>query len=455
MPSMSDTPTSLRCVSPRGFAFIGHAIPYLRDPLSFTVEYPKWYGDLVRVELLGMDTLLVSDPALIDQVLVKQHANFTKDWFLEDLKRVVGEGLLTSEGHFWKRQRRLAQPAFHRDRIASYGAVMVDMAERAAARWSAGETRDVHVDFMHLTLEIVARTLFGAGVEGVVERVGPALDAVMEWYANPLLLVTPWVRKLPLPLARRFDAAPRELDAVIREILAARRSDPNPPQDDLLAMLLASRDEDGSAMSDTQLRDEVMTIFLAGHETTAISLSWTMYLLATHPAAAERLRAELSEVLDGRSPKLEDLPRLRFTDAVVHESLRLYPPAWAMGREASGPFALEGIPFPAGINVWMSPWALHRDARRFANPLEFRPERWLDGLAKRLPKHAFVPFGGGPRICIGNAFAMMEINLVLATVAQRWRWTMAPGATVVPRASVTLRPQGGVKVVLEAARHAT
>ena len=433
-----------------GLPLFGSMLGYLRDPLRFLIRTRQRDGDLTTFWLLNRKFLFVSDPALIEQVLVKQAARFGKDWFARDLKRMLGEGLLTSEGDFWKRQRRLMSPAFHRERLAEYADVMVDRAEDALARWRPGVERDIHHDFMELTLDIVARTLFSADVEGVGAVVGPALEAVLDWYSNPLLVSNPWLERTPLPAARRYREAVAAMRGIVDGIIRQRRARPDPDSHDLLALLLAAQDEDGARMTDAQVRDEVLTLFLAGHETTALVLSWTTTLLCAHPEVTRRLRAEADAVAPGRRLTLADVPKLAFTEAVVLESMRLHPPAWAIGREALEDFELGGHRFPKGLTVFLSPWSVHRDARWFAEPERFVPDRWMDGLARRLHKFQYFPFGGGPRICIGNAFAMMESVLLLSSFARRFDVTLAPGARLDARPAVTLRPAHGVRVVLHA-----
>ncbi|MBK6529346.1 MAG: cytochrome P450 [Deltaproteobacteria bacterium] len=430
---------------------LGGMIAYLRDPLGFLIRTRKRDGDVATFRLLDRKFLFVSDPALIEQVLVKQSARFSKDWFARDLKRVLGEGLLTSEGDFWKRQRRLMSPAFHRERLAEYAAVMVERTERALAEWSVGEERDIHHDFMELTLDIVARTLFSADVEGVGAVIGPALDAVLDWYSNPILVSNPWLMSTPLPAARRHREAIAAMRGIIDGIIRQRRATPDPDNHDLLAMLLAAQDEDGERMTDAQVRDEVLTLFLAGHETTALTLSWTTLLLCQHPEVTKRLREEADAVASGRPLAYGDVPKLVYAEAVVQESMRLHPPAWAIGREALEDFELGGRRYPKGLAIFLSPWSVHRDERWFSEPDRFHPDRWLDGLAKRLHKFQYFPFGGGPRICIGNAFAMMESVLLLSTFARRFEVTLAPSARIAARPAITLRPAHGVRVVLRAA----
>jgi cytochrome P450 len=432
--------------SPR-LPLVGATLHYARGPIAF-IEGTAARGDIVEMRFLGKNAYAVSDPLLVDQILVKSAASFHKDVFLRELKGVLGEGLLTSEGDFWKRQRRLIQPAFHRDRIAAYAGIMTEHTTRGLARLRDGETLDIHHLLMEITAEIVTACLFGTSV-GDVAEVAHCLETVIQRFGNPLFLVMPAAAKLPLPINRRFaEAAPR-LDRIVRGFIEKRRSlGTGPESRDLLAMLLDARDEDGGRMSDQQVRDEVLILFLAGHETTALALSWTLYELALNPGVEHRLHEELRTVLGGRTPTFDDLPKLEYTARVVTESLRLHPPAWAIGRESHAPFDLAGHAFPPGTWIWILTWAIHRDARWFKDPLAFRPERWEDGLAKKLPKFAYVPFGGGPRVCIGNQFALMEASLLLATIAQRFWLRVEPGHPVVPDPAITLRFKHGLRMTV-------
>lgn len=425
---------------------------YLPDPLRFLTQNRE-RGDLVFLKFPGFDSYMVNKPALIDQVLTREAHHLTKDRFLRDLRALLGDGLLTSEGDFWKRQRRLAQPAFHRERIAGYADAMVESTRAEIAGWRDGETRDVHEDLMRLTLDIVARTLFSADLDAASARdVGPALEAIMHRFGNPLLVGFRTLQNLPLPVNRHAAQAMARLDEIIYGIVRRRREAPHgsAARTDLLAMLLEARDEDGSAMTDRQIRDEVMTVFLAGHETTALALSWTFYALTQAPRARRALDAEVLGVLGARATTMGDLSALPYTDGVVHEALRMYPPAWSIGRETLCDFELQGVTVKKGENLWISPYALHRDPRYFSDPAEFKPERWLDGLARRLPRGTYIPFGGGPRVCIGNVFATMEANLLLATITQRFSLELSPDARVEAFPSITLRPRYGMKMIVRA-----
>ena len=334
-------------------------------------------------------------------------------------------------------------PAFHRERVAAYGETMVAYTQRMLEGWRDGDVRNVHHDMMHLTLEIVGKVLFDADVGGDADAIGRAFDAVTDEIAARFrrpLFIPDWI---PLPGNLRYRAGVAALDRLVYRIIAEHRAS-DAAGSDLLSMLMLARDEDGVQMSDRQLRDEAVTLLLAGHETTALALSWTWYLLSRHPEVGARLQDELDRVLQGRAPAPGDLPALRYTGQVVQESMRLYPPAYGFGREAVQDCNIGGYHVPAGTTLFMSPWLMHHDARWFAEPKRFIPERWADGLAERLPRYAYMPFGGGPRICIGNSFAMMEAILILATVAQRFRVQPISDAPVIPFPTITLRPRGGV-----------
>lgn len=443
------TPAAPLPPGPKGRPWLGSLPELSRDPLSFLQGVARDYGGVARFTVLGHPAYLVTDPAAIEEVLVTQSRKFIKSRDYRDELRFLGQGLLTSEGDFWLRQRRLAQPAFHRARINAYGEVMVSLTERMLAGWQDGETRDVSADMMRVTLDIVAKTLFDADLGDEAGEIGGALEVFMDYAmldGNLFKMLLP--KSFPLPANLRFRRAVEALDRVIYGLIAARRQE-GKDRGDLLSMLMAASDEAG-AMSDRQLRDELVTILLAGHETTANALSWTWYALSLHPEVEARLHAELNEVLGGRAPGVADLPRLTYAGQVVKESMRLYPPIWAVGREAVEDCVVVGYAVPKGTQVFLNQFVTHRDARLYDDPLGFRPERWQDGLEGRLPKYAYFPFGGGPRLCIGNAFATMEAVLLLATVAQRYRLKLLPEHPVSLQPSLTLRPKGGIKVVLEA-----
>jgi cytochrome P450 len=435
---------------PKGRFPTGNLLDYTRDHLGFLTRCAREYGDVVRLRFVNVPVYLLNHPDHTEYVLVQNNRNFIKSRGERISLGFLGDGLLTSEGSFWRRQRRLAQPAFHRERITAYGEVMAESAGRMVGDWRDGEVRDVHRDMMRLTLEIVARTLFGVPLKPAeFEEVGAALAVISERFTGRGGVFFQVPERVPTPGNLRFRRALGKLDALIYGVVGGRRARGEDDGDDLLSMLLAARDEKGARMSDKQLRDEVMTIFLAGHETTANALSWTWHLLAEHPEVERKLHEELDETLAGRLPTVEDLSRLRYTDMIVKESLRLYPPAWAFGREAVGACEIGGYHVPTGTQLIMSQWVMQRDPRYYEHPTEFRPERWADGLSERLPRYAYFPFGGGPRLCIGQSFAKMEANLLLATLAHRFRLRPASGERVTPRPSITLRPGDGMRMVLE------
>jgi cytochrome P450 len=425
---------------------------FRRDPLNFLTRLAREHGDIVHFTVGAQHAYLLNHPDLIRDVLVNHQDHFHKGRALQRSKRLLGEGLLTSEGEHHRRQRRLAQPAFHKKRIESYGALMSEYTARHIARWQDGATVDIAREMMRLTLSIVGKTLFNADVESDADDIGGALSEIMELFNMLLLPYSEYLEKLPLPQTRRFERARAKLDRVIYRIIEERRRD-HADAGDLLSMLLHARDEeaDGAGMTDSQIRDEVMTLILAGHETTANALSWTWYLLAQHTEVEAKLHAELDEVLDRgqRLPTVEDLPRLRYTEMVVSESMRLYPPAWVVGRLAIKDYKVRGYTIHSGSLVLLSQYVTHRDARFFPDPARFFPERWTPQARESRPQYSYFPFGGGARRCIGEGFAWMEGVLLVATIAARWRMRLDPRHTVEPYPRITLRPRRGIRVTLE------
>lgn len=421
------------------------------DPLGFIERLQRDYGDIVWSRFLYVPALFLYHPNEIESVLTTNAKNFRKAMTLRSnfFQRLVGNGLLTSEGEEWKRQRRLSNPAFHRERVASYANTMVDYANRLITNWHEGETRDMHRDMMRLTLEIVVRCLFSADVSHDVDHIGDTLAEMVKPFASQATLKWILNNRLPTPEHIRFHRLARKIDNVVYRIIAERRAN-GKDEGDLLSMLLAAHDEDGSGMSDQQLRDEVMTLFLAGHETTALTLAWTWYLLGKNPEAEKKFHAELDNVLNDRDATFADLPRLKFTEQIVKESMRLYPPAYGLGREAINDCEIGGYRVPTGTQVFMFQWATHRDARWFDRPLEFKPERWTAEFESQLHKYAYFPFGAGPRVCIGASFAMMEMILVLATIARKFRLQLVPEHPVEVYPAMSLRPKEGVKVTVHA-----
>lgn len=435
---------------PERGALDGVFSPFRRDPLKFLADAAREYGDIVGLRFLHYRTYLISHPDHIEDVLVNHPRKFAKGRALQANKRIFGNGLLTSEGDFWLRQRRLAQPAFHRTRIASYAGTMVRYTEQMLERWKDGEECDAHLEMMQLTLQIVGKTLFDADVAGDAREIGRTITLLLDFSSDfRRMIFTP--KWLPTPRNIQTILAIRRLDKIVYRMIAERRASGR-DAGDLLSMLLAAQDDDGSRMNNRQLRDETLTLFLAGYETTANLLAWTWWLLSANPEVERKLHQELDTLLAGRAPTLDDVPRLRYAGHVLTESLRLYPPAWGMARLAVEDHEIAGYPVPAGTGVAIAQWVVQRDPRWYDAPNEFRPERWEGDLLKRLPRFAYFPFGGGPRQCIGNMFALMEATLVLATVAQHFRLKMVPGHQVVPMASITLRPKTGIPVRLEARR---
>jgi cytochrome P450 len=442
---------------PVGHHLAGNVLDYKRDPLGYLTCCSREYGDIVRLRFLGRLTYLLSSPDYIEYVLVNNNRNFTKSRarYLHRFRQemmLIGNSLLASEGEFWRRQRRLSQPAFHRQRINAYGEVMVSCTERMLATWRDGETCDVHQEMMSLLLEIVARTLFDAGIAGKTGEVKEALRRIsktlggqgggiqlQEGYYGMLLQFLGYLR---------FLKALRQLDKITYSIINERRSS-GENSDDLLSTLLHFQDEDGNRMSDRQLRDEVVAMFFAGYETTANSLSWTWYLLSQHPEVETKLLAELQEVLGNRVPTVEDLHRLQYTKMVVKESMRLYPPVWSIGREALKECEIGGYQVPAGTQLLLAQWVVHRDPRYFDDPEVFSPGRWEDESAKGIPKYAYFPFGGGPHLCIGSSFAMMEATLVLATIAKKFQLKLVSEQQAIPQPSITLHPTGGLNMLIK------
>jgi len=432
---------------PNGTRIMGVMREFNRDSLGFIERAQRDYGDIVWSRFLYVPALFLYHPNEIEYVLSINARNFRKAMTLRSnfFHRLVGNGLLTSEGEEWKRQRRLISPAFHRQRIANYADTMVGYTERLAASWRPGETRDMHHDMMRLTLEIVVRCLFSADVSNDVDHVGETLKQLVKPFAAQATLKWILNNRLPTPQHRRFNRWARKIDDVVYRIIAERRAQAT-DEGDLLSMLLRARDEDGSQMDDKQLRDEVMTLFLAGHETTALTLAWTCYLLGTNAEAERKFYAELDQVIGDRPATFADISRLKYTEQILKESMRLYPPAYGLGRDTINDCEIGGYHVPGGTQVFMFQWATHRDGRFFPDPLEFRPERWTEEFEAQLPKYAYFPFGGGPRICVGASFAMMEMILVLATVGRRFRLELVRDHPVETYPAMSLRPKNGVRV---------
>jgi cytochrome P450 len=430
----------------KGLPIIGCLPQFRNNPPVFLQTLAREHGDIVNYRLGSQDVYLVSNPEWIKDILVTNQTNFTKSRFLERAKVLLGEGLLTSEGEFHRRQRRLVQPAFHRDRLLGYASSMVETTAHTRDLWTNGAQLDMAREMMRLTLGVVTKTLFSADVTSDADEIGNALTQVMILFDMVLMPFSEWIEKLPLPSIRRFEKARDFLDKTIYGIIAERRASKE-DKGDLLSMLLLAQDEDSSTMSDKQIRDEALTLFLAGHETTANALMWAWYLLSQNPSAAEKFYAEVDSVLQDRLPSFDDLPRLKYTEGVFAESMRLYPPAWVIGRRAKTDYQIARYTIPAKSILMMSPWVVHRDPRWFPEPDQFDPARWIEPYER--PKFSYLPFGGGMRVCIGERFAWMEGVLLLATVAQAWRFKLVPGHPVATAALITLRAKHGMKMVAE------
>jgi cytochrome P450 len=425
---------------------LGALVGPRRDPLDMLSRFARDYGDVTFFRLGSERCYFITNPQHVRDVLVTHQKNFTKSRGLERAKKLLGDGLLTSEDPHHLRQRRLLQPAFHRDRIAGYAAVMSDNAARMRARWQHGQTFDVAKEMMRVTLAIVGKTLFDTDVESDADEVGIAVTAVLESFWMNLLPGADLLERLPIPTLRRATAARLRLDALIYKMIADRRASGR-DHGDLLSTLVATQDDDGTGgLTDQQVRDEAMTLLLAGHETTANALTWAWYLLSQNPAAEAALHAELDRVLDERVATIADIPGLPYVERVITESMRLYPPAWIVGRRAIADYSIGGYEIPARAIIFMSPFVMQRDARFFPEPLRFNPDRWTPDFKAALPKFAYFPFGGGARQCIGEHFAWMELIVVLASAAARWQLTVVPNHPVVPQPLVTLRARHGIRM---------
>jgi cytochrome P450 len=425
------------------------------NPILLFEHLAATYGRIAHYKLGWQHIVFINHPEFIREVLVNHPQEMIKERTQRRMKILLGEGLITSEGAFHMRQRRIAAPAFHRQRIAAYADVMVERAALRRASWHAGQIIDIGAQMMQLALEIVARTLFNTDVTSDVLEINHEVNVIMDLYNYLISLpLAEAYLYAPLPGLTRFRHARARLDAVVHRIIAnhrdrARAGD-TADNGDLLSMLMASRDEEsGGAMTDDQLRDEIITIFLAGYETVANALTWTWLLLAQNPEAAKRLYGEIDSVLNGRTPTIDDLPQLRYSEMVFAESMRIYPPAWAMGRQSTAPIALGPYRFPAKTYFFFSQYVMQRDPEYFPDPLRFDPERFTPEAKAARPRFAYFPFGGGGRQCIGESFAWMEGVLILATIAQKWRLTLLPDQQIDVQPKITLRPKYPIHMRVE------
>lgn len=419
-----------------------------QDKIGFFTEMAR-HGDVTQVRLGPRRIVLLTDPDDIRRVLVTEQKKFTKGQGIAKTEPLLGKGLLTNEGESHLKQRRMVQPALHRERLAGYGQVMVTYAEEAQASWQDGARVDAHEEMMRLTLGIAGRTLFDVDVNKDAHEVGEVLELQLRMFQYAVLPGGSLLEYLPLAWVRRLRKARQRMDELIARMIAERRKDPT-DRGDLLSMMLQAQADDGSGgMSDRQLRDELVTLLLAGHETTANALSWTWFLLSQHPAVEAKLHAELDAVLGGRAPTPADAPKLVYTRMVMAESMRIFPPAWIMEREVATEFEAGGYTFPVGTTIFMSPFLTHRDPRWWRTPTRFDPERWAPEQADERPKFSYFPFGGGTRVCVAEHFAWLEGTLVLASIARRWQLRYEERQVPPLDPSVTLRPKGGLPVRLE------
>lgn len=422
------------------------------DQLGFYMKLRRQYGDIVRFRVLGpIFAYVLFHPNDIDYVLRRNQQNYHKGIAHQRFKSLLGEGLLTSDGALWRRERRLAQPAFHRQRIAGFATTMTEATAQMLERWQdyaqSGQAFDIAAEMTRLTLAVVGRTLFSTDVSGEASTVRKNLYIALE-HINYELSHFTLPERVPTPGNLRYFRAVRALDTVVHEIIDERRQS-GEDRGDLLSMLMLARDEEtGESMSDAQLRNEVMTLILAGHETTANTLTWTWYLLAQHPDVEHRLHEELASVLNGRTPTLEDLPRLPYARMILDEALRLYPPAWGMSRKTVNADEIRGYAIPAGAELAVVQYVTHRHPDFWENPEQFDPERFTPERSAGRPHFAYFPFGGGPRLCIGNTFALMEAHLILAMMAQTYSPRLVPNQRVVPEPIITLRPRDGLLVTV-------
>lgn len=437
---------------PKGLPLAGMAFNLRRDPLEGIRQIAREYGDIVRFHVMRQERILLNHPDWINQVLVIQHSKFHKSELTRRITvRMLGQGLLISEGEFWRRQRRLAQPAFHRNRVNEYAGTMLEIAEARIRDWHDGEARNIGQEMTALTLDIAVRTLFGTTLPEEARGVGQAMTFLMRYSLRRQRLPFRIPENWPTPANRRANRELEFIDSLVYRIISERQAEGNSNHhNDLLALLMGAMDEDGSQMTPQQLHDETMTLFLAGHETTAQMLSWTWFALSQNPQAEARLHEELSGVLGARPMEAADFPRLPYLQAVMNEVLRLYPPAYIMAREVIEPCEIGGYTLRPRSTIIFSQWVMQRDPRFYDDAEAFRPERWLDGLMDRLPPGAYFPFGDGPRRCIGQGFALLEAAIVIATLARRFRFRLAPGDPVVPEPLVTLRPRHGIPMILHA-----
>lgn len=435
---------------PNGLPLLGSLVDYFPDMLGFLKRVSDEYGDIVYYKLGSRKMYLLNNPEHIKDVLVTNNRNFEKSRALKRSKIILGEGLLTNEGESHIKQRRTIQPVFHHQMIKSYGDVMADYASIVSEGWQNGSVLNIHKEMMKLTLYIVCKTIFDSDMESESDEIGECLTDLVTLFPQMIFPCSEYLDNLPLPANRRFQKARSKLDKIIYGLIEKRRANPG-DKSDLLSMLLEVQDQegDGEGMTDEQVRDEALTLFLAGQESTANSLLWTWYLISTNPESEKKMHREIDTVLNGRLPSLDDLGKLSYTQNVFKEALRLYPPAWAVARHVKEDYEVGGYVIPAGADIFMSQYVVHREPRLYREPESFRPERWSSDETKDLPRFAYFPFGGGTRRCIGEPFAWMEGVLLIATIASKWKMRLVPHQNIIPQALITIRPKNGMNMILE------
>ncbi len=434
---------------PKALLPMTQLIAFRNNPIPFLEHLTATFGDTAYFKAANRHIYFLNNPESIQDVLVTRQHSFRKGPALRRTTGLLGQGLLTSEGNQHLRQRRMIQPMFHRQRITGYADTMVSLAEHATTGWQDGATLDIHAEMTRLTLLVVAKTLFDADLESDAGEIGQVVTTLVSSFFSTLGPLADLRLRLPLPSSRRILAARARLETTMQAMIAERRSGDD--RGDLLSMLIAAQDDEDEnrRMSDKQVRDEALTLFLAGHETTANALTWTFYLLSQNPEAARLLHEEIDRVLSGRNPTYADLECLPYTRMVLSESMRLYPPAWIVTREALEDVDIGAYLLPKGATVLLSQWIVHRDGRYYPEPLRFDPRRWTPDQVAARPKMSYFPFGAGARVCIGEPFAWMEGTLLLATIAQKWDLRLEPGFPVEPLAQITLRPKHGMRMILK------
>ncbi|MBX9687834.1 MAG: cytochrome P450 [Candidatus Obscuribacterales bacterium] len=434
---------------PRGDWLLGNAEDLKKDPLKYLLLWHKQHGDFVKLRIGHLNMVLVCNPDLIHEVLVTKASSFSKDVAIKNNPEFFGEGLLRSEGEFWKRQRKLAAPSFSPKRLEEYASTMIEEVSEMLKGWQDGELVDIQIEMMRLTLAIASKTLFDADVKehGVAfeEALADAQKYLGERLEDLIILLLPqWV---PFPTNVHLHDAIEKCNKVVYKLIQERRGKTE-GRHDLLSSLIDARDEDGSQMSDKQIRDEVFTLFFAGHETTALTLTWTLHLISKNPEVEAKLLDELQSVLQDRPIEANDFHRLNYTRKVIFESMRLRPPVWAIAREAVEDCFIGKYDVPKGVSIMISQWVNNQDERWFSNAQKFDPDRWTAEFHENLPKFAYFPFGGGPRTCIGNNFALLEAVLLLAAIMREYHLDTEPEQNIVLQPAATLRPKNGIKMSL-------